>query len=165
MEFPATQWTMLALATLNGDGAGRQALAAFHRQYRGPVVEFLRRRGLAPPDAEDTAHGFFVHLMEKAALRRADSTRGRFRSFLLGALVRHLAHEREAKAAAKRGGGTAVVSLEAVSAIGDEPAVPPAEEFERTEAGYNCLSQYVARAITLGVFAKGMRPPAPKPAQ
>jgi acyl-CoA thioesterase-1 len=33
---------------------------------------------------------------------------------------------------------------------------PVAEEFERDEAGYNCLAQYVARAITLGVFAKGM---------
>jgi acyl-CoA thioesterase I len=31
-----------------------------------------------------------------------------------------------------------------------------AEEFERSEAGSNCLAQYVARAITLGVFAKNM---------
>ncbi|HET7850848.1 MAG TPA: GDSL-type esterase/lipase family protein [Pseudolabrys sp.] len=29
-----------------------------------------------------------------------------------------------------------------------------AEEFELTESGSNCLAQYVARAITLGVFAK-----------
>ena len=33
---------------------------------------------------------------------------------------------------------------------------PVAEEFSRDEAGYNCLAQYVARAITLGVFAKNM---------
>lgn len=33
---------------------------------------------------------------------------------------------------------------------------PTAEEFERNEAGYNCLAQYVARAITLGVFAKSL---------
>ncbi|MGN6590454.1 MAG: SGNH/GDSL hydrolase family protein [Sphingomicrobium sp.] len=45
----------------------------------------------------------------------------------------------------------------------DEPAVPPAEEFERTEAGYNCLSQYVARAITLGVFGKNIGRPAVPP--
>jgi acyl-CoA thioesterase I len=38
---------------------------------------------------------------------------------------------------------------------------PVAEEFARDEAGYNCLAQYVARAITLGVFAKNMpKPPA-----
>jgi acyl-CoA thioesterase-1 len=35
------------------------------------------------------------------------------------------------------------------------------DEFERTEAGYNCLAQYLASAITLGAFGKGMsgRPP------
>jgi len=41
-------------------------------------------------------------------------------------------------------------------------AVPVADQFERSEAGYDCLAQYVARAITLGVFAKSMpRPPPP----
>jgi lysophospholipase L1-like esterase len=33
---------------------------------------------------------------------------------------------------------------------------PVADQFERSEAGYNCLAQYVARAITLGVFAKSV---------
>jgi acyl-CoA thioesterase-1 len=41
-------------------------------------------------------------------------------------------------------------------------AAPAQLEFERNEAGYNCLAQYVARAITLGVFAKNMpKRPAP----
>ena len=31
------------------------------------------------------------------------------------------------------------------------------EAIEQSDAGYNCLAQYVARAITLGVFAKNMR--------
>ena len=30
------------------------------------------------------------------------------------------------------------------------------DEFDRTEAGYNCLAQYLASAITLGAFGKGM---------
>jgi len=30
------------------------------------------------------------------------------------------------------------------------------DEFERTEAGYNCLAQYLASAITLGAFGKGL---------
>jgi lysophospholipase L1-like esterase len=30
------------------------------------------------------------------------------------------------------------------------------DEFERTEAGYNCLAQYLASAITLGAFGKGI---------
>jgi lysophospholipase L1-like esterase len=41
------------------------------------------------------------------------------------------------------------------------------DEFQRNEAGYTCLAQYMARAITLGIFGKGLRvrpienPPAP----
>jgi lysophospholipase L1-like esterase len=44
------------------------------------------------------------------------------------------------------------------------------DEFQRTEAGYVCLAQYMARAITLGIFGhrlKSMMPPpaaAPQPA-
>jgi acyl-CoA thioesterase-1 len=43
------------------------------------------------------------------------------------------------------------------------------DEFQSSEAGYACLSQYMARAITLGVFGQGLRrgpvvnPPPPKP--
>jgi hypothetical protein len=32
------------------------------------------------------------------------------------------------------------------------------EEFARTEIGYACLAEYVARAITLGAFGAGLRP-------
>jgi lysophospholipase L1-like esterase len=38
-----------------------------------------------------------------------------------------------------------------------EGNLPVPDEFEETETGYTCLAQYVARAITLGVFGKGMR--------
>jgi lysophospholipase L1-like esterase len=31
------------------------------------------------------------------------------------------------------------------------------DEFERTEAGYVCLAQYMARAITLGIFGQSLR--------
>jgi len=41
------------------------------------------------------------------------------------------------------------------------------DEFERTEAGYTCLAQYLARAITLGIFGKRLqvRPIANPPLQ
>ena len=54
----------------------------------------------------------------------------------------------------------------AISGGGLEP-----DEFQRSEAGYACLAQYMARAITLGIFAPSLRPrelqfppPAPNPA-
>jgi hypothetical protein len=43
------------------------------------------------------------------------------------------------------------------------------DEFQRNEAGYACLSQYMARAITLGIFGQTLRvrpinaPPQPPP--
>ena len=39
--------------------------------------------------------------------------------------------------------------------------LPAADEFERNEEGYNCLAQYIARAIAIGVFGEAMRPPKP----
>jgi acyl-CoA thioesterase-1 len=39
------------------------------------------------------------------------------------------------------------------------------DEFQRTEAGYTCLAQYMARAITLGIFGPaGLGPPGAPPA-
>lgn len=128
MEFPPTQWSLLAQATLNGDSAGRDALAEFYRRYREPVVAFIRRRGTPADDVEDLAQEFFVHLMEKATLRRADATRGRFRSFLLGALVRFLSQARERREAVKRGGRAPPVSLDAVESTVHEPSVPAADQ-------------------------------------
>jgi lysophospholipase L1-like esterase len=39
------------------------------------------------------------------------------------------------------------------------------DEFERTEAGYNCLAQYLAAAITVGAFGKGLGRPQQKAQQ
>jgi acyl-CoA thioesterase-1 len=38
---------------------------------------------------------------------------------------------------------------------------PEPRDFGLTEAGYNCMAQYVARAITVGLFAKPPKAPAP----
>ncbi len=50
-----------------------------------------------------------------------------------------------------------MLSHAAVSGGGLEP-----DEFERSEAGYTCLAQYVARAITLGLFGAGNPPRQPQ---
>lgn len=133
MEFPSTHWSQLALATLHGDSGAQAALAAFYRRYREPVMHFIQRRGVDPVKAEDLAHDFFVHVMEKSTLGRADATRGRFRTFLLGALVRFLGDARDRESAAKRGGGAVPLSLDADGGGWAMPAVEPATaaEFDR----------------------------------
>ncbi len=41
---------------------------------------------------------------------------------------------------------------------------PELEDFGLTEAGYNCMAQYIARTITVGIFAKPLKKvPAPEP--
>jgi RNA polymerase sigma-70 factor (ECF subfamily) len=133
MEFPSTHWSQLGLATLQGERGAQAALAEFYRRYREPVLHFLQRRGVVSDKVEDVAHDFFLHLIEKSTLARADMARGRFRTFLLGALVRFLGDLRDREQAAKRGGGAGPLSLDAEENTWAAPVVEPATaaEFDR----------------------------------
>jgi hypothetical protein len=42
-----------------------------------------------------------------------------------------------------------------------EAGRPEPQEFGLTEAGYDCMAQYVARAIAVGLYAKRERRPVP----
>lgn len=112
MAFPTTRWTLLANATLHGDEAGREALARMCEGYRRPVEMFLASRGYQPPEAEDLAQEFFLRWLKSRAWKRADRLKGKFRTFMLGALTHFLAHDAGKKAALKRGGGLVVLSLD-----------------------------------------------------
>ena len=103
---------MVAAAAEAGTPAAREALAELYRVYCYPVYAFIRRRGYGRADAQDLTQDFFVHLLEKATLGRADPQRGRFRSFLLGALDHFLAHAAERARAQKRGGACQWVFLD-----------------------------------------------------
>jgi RNA polymerase sigma-70 factor (ECF subfamily) len=59
---------------------------------------------------------FFQRIVEDETLRRASPARGRFRSFLLGALTRCLADEQAHLRAVKRGGGAQFISMDEVAA-------------------------------------------------
>jgi lysophospholipase L1-like esterase len=47
-------------------------------------------------------------------------------------------------------------AMQFIAAAQEAGGGPVPDEFERTEAGYNCLAQYLASAITVGAFGKGM---------
>ncbi len=113
------------------------ALEELCRAYWRPVYAFLRRQGRSPHDAQDLTQGFFERLLEQGSLGRAEPGRGRFRSFLLGALRHHLGHERERVGALKRGGGRILVPLDAADTDGAGDAmwadagVTPEKAYER----------------------------------
>jgi lysophospholipase L1-like esterase len=56
-------------------------------------------------------------------------------------------------------------AMELIDRAKTEGGVPLPDEFEETEIGYTCLAQYVARAITLGVFGKNLRRDRPRDEQ
>ena len=126
--FPNTQWTELAHATLRGDEAGRAALDAMCRTYWEPVRLYILQRGWAPHEAPDLAQSFFLFLMEKGMLHRAEREKGRFRGFLQGVLNNFLLTERDRRNAQKRGSGREHVELEDDSASADATAE---REFDR----------------------------------
>jgi RNA polymerase sigma factor (sigma-70 family) len=87
-------------------------MAKLCRIYWRPIYAYLRRSGYAQHDAEDLTQAFFQHLLENDTLRRASQQRGRFRSFLIGALKLCLADEHTRQRTLKRGGGTELISTD-----------------------------------------------------
>lgn len=115
------------------------ALSKLCRSYWYPLYAYLRRCGHAVMDAQDLTQGFFEHLLSKQLLARADPQRGRFRSYLLGAIKNYLSHEYRHQNALKRGGGTSFVSIDEIEAerrFSLEPWDPltPEIQFERSWA-------------------------------
>jgi DNA-directed RNA polymerase specialized sigma24 family protein len=105
--FASTRWTMVLDAgeSHTPPDQALSALSELCRIYWRPIFLFLRRQGSNPEDAEDLTQGFFAHLIESRAYARADPEKGRFRSFLLGALKHFVAHARAHDRRQKRGGG------------------------------------------------------------
>jgi len=112
MDFPTTHWNEIAQATLNGSVRSRKTLEKLCASYWSPIYQFIRSRNIAAPEAQDLTQDFMLHVLQKSLFSRADALRGRFRSFLLGALVRFLADAADKKNASKRGGGRPYLSLD-----------------------------------------------------
>ena len=114
--FASTRWSVLVAAAGDLDGPGglpaRAAWEDLYRTYCHPVYAFIRRRGRCRADAQDLTQSFFVHLLEKGTLSRADPGKGRFRTFLLGSLELFLAEAARRERAGKRGGGRHFVFLD-----------------------------------------------------
>jgi DNA-directed RNA polymerase specialized sigma24 family protein len=134
--FVTTQWTRVLEA--RGDSSdARAALSELCGAYYAPVVAFLRHGGHEEDAAREQAHEFFAYLLESDALGRVERGRGRFRSYLLGALKHFLARRHEHAQRQKRGGASVSVPLEASSdaspglVLADTHTLPPDEFFDR----------------------------------
>ncbi|HVV97728.1 MAG TPA: hypothetical protein VHC92_11360 [Rhodanobacteraceae bacterium] len=156
-RFPDTSWGLVLAARAQGDAPSREAFASLCRQYWMPIYASLRRQGFAASDAEDLTQGFFLHLIDGGAVARADPERGRFRSFLHGALMRFLADDRERETARKRGGDRVFVSFDATAVEAqwqdDGESASLQLEFDRRWAGAlvaSALSRLAAEHAAAG---------------
>ena len=112
--FCSTHWGMILKA---GDSAAttahaHSALSELCQAYLRPVYVFLRKQGYGREDAQDLTQGFFAHLIENRGFAHADPKKGRFRSYLLGALKHFIADARDREHALKRGGGMILENLD-----------------------------------------------------
>jgi RNA polymerase sigma-70 factor (ECF subfamily) len=124
-RFATTHWSLVRAAGATTCDEARQALSALCAQYWYPIYAFARRRGLPPDKAADVTQGFFATLIEQKVVRAADPSRGKFRSYLLGAFKHYLSHEWARARARKRGGGRKLIPLDphaAETRYGIEPA-------------------------------------------
>jgi RNA polymerase sigma-70 factor (ECF subfamily) len=137
--FATTRWSVVVAAGAQSTTAAKQALERLCQAYWQPVYAFIRRTGHEQEDARDLTQNFFVDLIADKSIGRADPDRGRFRSFLLGALKHFLADARDRANARKRGGGCKFVPLDTVLAeerYGARPSADgsPDREYDRAWA-------------------------------
>jgi RNA polymerase sigma-70 factor (ECF subfamily) len=103
-QFRTTRWTQVRKANNHDLPGAAEALSQLCREYWYPLYAYVRRRGCSHADAEDLTQDFFARLLDKQSLQRADSNRGRFRSFLLASIDHFLCNEWAKRKAQKRGG-------------------------------------------------------------
>lgn len=136
MIFPDTRWSQVARSRGRAPEA-QAALSDLCEAYYRPVLHFLRREGRTDDEAGELAQEFFARLLAGNGVDGAEQARGKFRTFLLGAVKHFLNAHRQHEQREKRGGGRIPESLHAGSASEpgldppDARSLPPDAEFDR----------------------------------
>ena len=116
-EFNTTHWTLVGAA--QSDQASRTqartALEALCRAYWYPLYAFVRNRGYASADAQDLTQSFLARFIDSGGFASADRERGRFRTYLLGAMKHFLANEWHRARRLKRGGAVTFLEWDALA--------------------------------------------------
>ncbi len=130
--FHTTRWTRVWLAKEDSED-GRLALADLCDAYYEPVVAYLRSVLRDADAARDMSHAFFAEMLGGGRIGTADRERGRFRSYLLGAVKHFVSRQREMHRSLKRGAGVEALSMDddAVAEVRDDSQLAPDAAFDR----------------------------------
>ncbi len=88
------------------------ALSELCAAYYAPVYAFIRSSARDDDAARDLTQEFFARVLSRHGVDTVDPRRGRFRSFLLGAVKHFLADMRDRANSLKRGGGQILESID-----------------------------------------------------
>ena len=113
---------------------GRRALADLCDAYYEPVVTFLRFEFRDADKAREIAHAFFARVLAGGAFDTVHRERGRFRSYLLGAVKHFLSHQRERGQSVKRGGEAEIFPMHETASAAH--AIPDATQLS-ADAAYD----------------------------
>jgi RNA polymerase sigma factor (sigma-70 family) len=137
-EFVTTHWSLVSAVKPGkaNQTRAREALEALCRTYWYPLYAYVRSRGHSADDAQDLTQAFFARLIETGGFASADRERGRFRSYLLGAMKHFLANEWHRAQTQKRGGRAQFIEWDALDpearyAGSSEPSDNPEHLFDR----------------------------------
>lgn len=115
----------------------RAALSELCASYYLPVHRFLCREGRDEDSARELAQEFFARILQRGELGAAEPGRGKFRSYLLGAVKHFLADQRKHEGRQKRGGGATVESLDASASEDGAPREWPDDHARTPDAWFD----------------------------
>lgn len=121
--FSRTRWSLVSLARSPDESEAKRALEEICEGYWYPIYAYIRRTGVSPSDAEDITQELFSSIRE--TIDRADSEKGRLRSFFITIAKRILADDHKRRKAKKRGGDFVIQSLDRASSDGRYSIEPP----------------------------------------
>lgn len=149
-DFPTTHWSLVVAARPDeaSRSQARKALADLCMAYWYPLYAFVRYRGYSADEAQDLTQSFFTRIVETQGLASADPERGRFRSYLLGAMKHFLANEWHRTRTRKRGGDFTIIDLDALDPE-TRYALEPSEQVD-PDAGFDrkWALEIIARALS-----------------
>lgn len=118
--FLTTHWSLIENVKEHKD-RDRELIGLLLKRYWKPVYCYLRRKGFDNEQSKDLTQGFLHEVvLNRHLVERADSSKGRFRSFLLHALNQYLLDERRKETAKKHIPQDKLVPLD----ITDLPTLP-----------------------------------------
>jgi RNA polymerase sigma-70 factor (ECF subfamily) len=94
VRFPTTFWSTIA------DRPDRARQELFTR-YRTPVFNYILNQGYGESDADDLTQEVFLRISREEFLRKADRSKGKFRSLIL-AVTRHVLLKERARRSRQR---------------------------------------------------------------